>query len=405
MGCVTPRSRVLTTISFLAIASLACSLTSGLSGEPAPAPTSLPAPTEVLPPTAVRLPTAPPATSIRQPTAPPLPATNTPEAAHSVLPNRQTISPQNVAELVSMAQLGLRAGGAGGVELQGLAWSPESKVLAASALVAQRFDVETLAELPLGETYGPVAFAPNGQLVTLIPDGSVQLWDSTTGELAREIEVDVFYSRGLAVSPDGQVVAAGTEFGGVYLWEASTGRLLETPLAHSGAVLSVAFSPDGRLLATGSADRTAVVYEQPGRQLYKLEHDDEVSSVAFSPDGGTLATFAFNIQWWDARDGRMLEQFPLDYSGEEAGATNVAFSPDGRLMAAGRCLPVAEFECTPEIIIWEVGGGWIHTLKYDTVSLGTPFGGSLLVAFSPDGRTLASADSARTLILWGVPGS
>jgi hypothetical protein len=380
---------------FMALMGLACCSAGGAGCSPLPATPVAPtaAPTEVPFPTAVAL-----------PTAMPIPPTDTPSAAPTAAPaGLQGLSPENIQQVVALRQTNLRSGGAGGAELQGLAWSPDGQALAASFLVAQRFDAEALAELPLGETYGSIAFMPDGQLVSLLPNGTVQFWKPDDGQLAHEIEVDVLYSRGLAAGPDGKVVAAGTEHGAVYLWEAATGRLLDTPLGQTEAVLAVAFSPDSRLLAAGSADKTAAVYEQPGRLIYKLQHDAAVTGLAFSPDGRTLATVAFNIQLWDARTGEMLDQYPLDNSGEEDGAANVSFSPDGRLMAAGRCLRTAELECNPEIIIWEVGGGWLHTLEYETVNLGTPFGGIVLVAFSPDGSALASVDSVRTLKLWGLP--
>ena len=64
----------------------------------------------------------------------------------------------------------------------------------------------------------------------------------------------------VAFSPDGKLVATGSDYNTSKVWDAETGKELMTLRGHTGEVRSVAFSPDGKLLATASADKTVQLY-------------------------------------------------------------------------------------------------------------------------------------------------
>lgn len=120
-------------------------------------------------------------------------------------------------------------------------------------------------------------------------DGSVNLWNLTTGEAA----VLTGHTAGLhavALGPDGRTLATGGVDATVRLWDLATRRTTAVLEPRSGYVLSVAFSPDGRTLATGG--RTVWLWDIDSGQVVAVlhGHTDLVHGLAFSPDGRTLAT-------------------------------------------------------------------------------------------------------------------
>jgi hypothetical protein len=157
-------------------------------------------------------------------------------------------------------------------------------------------------------------------------------------------------------------------------------------LQHHRDVNVVAFSPDGRLLATGSDDYMAQVWEvASGRELSRITHHDWVRGVAFSPDGRLLATGS-NLGtaqvWWVASQQKLTE-----VTHEPAEVWGVAFSPDGRLLATASADGTAR--------VWEVASGQERTrVAHESIVRG--------VAFSPDGRLLATASDDGTARVWEV---
>src|SRR5207249_604173 len=78
----------------------------------------------------------------------------------------------------------------------------------------------------------------------------VKIWDTTKGDLQLSLKGCTDSIRGVAFSPDGRLVAAGSEDGKARLWDATTGELRATLAGDHDGVNQVVFSPDGRWLAT-----------------------------------------------------------------------------------------------------------------------------------------------------------
>jgi WD40 repeat protein len=172
----------------------------------------------------------------------------------------------------------------------------------------------------------------------------------------------------------------------------STPIFTPTPLAgllgHKKEVRSVAWSSDSSLLASGSEDNTARVWNLATSQpIVTLHGKDgaEVWGLAWSPTGRVLAYGTCYTNFWDAETGQHLQ--PLEQP-EKGSVLSLAWSPDGRAIAA------SDDQCT--ISLWDVLYGTpIATLKDDVLEADEDAFHTCIwgVAWSPDGRLLASSSS------------
>src|SRR3990170_1444354 len=177
-------------------------------------------------------------------------------------------------------------------------------------------------------------------------------------------------------SPDGRLLA--TTSGGsslssdyaVRLWNPANGSLVFTLEGHAGLVGGVAFAPDGRYLASVSDDKTLRVWDTRAGVVAQVAHlPGPANSVVFSPDGARLVVGVAL-----GKDG-LLYNYDLTTGKVQA----VAISPNGQLVAGG-----AEDQ---SIWIWRLADGQLVTrLTAHRTFLES-------VAFSPDGRVLASSST------------
>ena len=231
-----------------------------------------------------------------------------------------------------------------------------------------------------------MAFSPDGQqLASGGDDGTIRLWNPTTGEQLRQLTGHTNSVWSVAFSPDGQQLASGGVDGAIRLWNPTTGEQLRQLTGHTNRVLSVAFSPDGQQLASGGDGTIRLWNPTTGEQLRQLTgHTNRVWSVAFSPDGQQLASGGDDgtIRLWNPTTGEQLRQL----TGHTNSVWSVAFSPDGQQLASG------DDDGTTRL--WNpTTGEQLRQLTGHTNSVWS-------VAFSPDGQQLASGDDDGTTRLW-----
>jgi WD40 repeat protein len=231
-----------------------------------------------------------------------------------------------------------------------------------------------------------LALSPDGRILASgSDDRTIKLWDFPSGRLLRSLTGHTETVGSLAFSPDGLKLATASDDKTIKLWDVATVQAVATLTDHSNYVTAVAFSPDGRVLASASDDKTIKLWDVASAHLSRtLNHDDRVGTLAFAPTGEVLASGCDDrtIDIWVPANGQLMRR--LTGHTDRVGA--VAFSPDGKTLLSGSVDTTAK--------LWNWSNGQLQrTLSGHTREV-------TAVAFAPDGKIVATASDDHTIRLW-----
>ena len=238
-----------------------------------------------------------------------------------------------------------------------------------------------------------IVYSPDGATIaTGTRDGKVRLWDARTRRLKTEFTARVV---SITYSPDSNTIATVSSDGTAALWDGQTGKHRATITEHS-RITPLAYSSDGATIATGEPGGFGVWDTSTGKR--KTTFTVKGTPIAYSSEANTFATENWNdtVQLWSAKTGKRKTTLKhtnvihLLLTDREYDISSVVFSSDGNTVVT-----VGEYYTHDEgtIYLWHVRTG-----KRKVIYEGRSY--SSRVVFSPDGRTIVSADIGGKIRLW-----
>ncbi|HLV98275.1 MAG TPA: WD40 repeat domain-containing protein [Ktedonobacterales bacterium] len=273
------------------------------------------------------------------------------------------------------------------------------------------------SSLPVGSLNHGLAFSPDGRFLAAVANqqvqnngavlytGLVRVWDTQRWTVLHSLPMpgEAF---SVAFSPSNTALAVGLGFGEaknpppVQLWAVPGWQFLRSMGLPGGLVFSLAFSADGRTLI--AEDVGATLYEVASGHVLQTIPSNEMQDIALSPDGRVLAVALLHendsaqgytgqgetsIVLYDLTTGQRLRTLThQDGMLTSVAFWSLAFSPDGRVLATG--------SANHQITLWNVAHGTLlRTLSGHSSDV-------FALAFSPDGRMLVSGSQDRSWMLW-----
>ena len=264
-------------------------------------------------------------------------------------------------------------------------------------------------------------------------DGTIELWDTSTGELLHTLWGHADAVLTLAFSPDGKTLASGSADGTVGAWNTDmetptdVGKRQATFDEHNDLVLSLAFlTESGNAIASGSRDGSIRFWNPKTGQQQIFTLGPAVFSLASSRKRNLLATGRADnvIRVWNFRDGKQMHTF----EGHDDPVTSLAFNDDGNMLISG--------SADGTVKLWDIGtsappqeftpsSDWVNSVALHGTTLASAnFNGAIFlwdidtkkllytltghsgsvesITFDSDGKTLASGGHDGKVLLWDL---
>ncbi|MGO9710633.1 MAG: protein kinase domain-containing protein [Polyangiaceae bacterium] len=268
---------------------------------------------------------------------------------------------------------------------------PEQSAVA--TIAADAFDRGVATQvLSIADASSGEAMSTDGRWVAASDSGQIRIWARATGHLQGTYAVE--HANGLAFSPDGAALVAGGSNGAVFAIDLASGA--SRPLAgHSARIQDLVRSPDERGFATCGDDKS-VRYWSWGTYASRVlgAHDNACEALQFSPDGARLATTGADdtLRIWPVRErddaGNATAVLKLAL-GAGSQQTHVAWSVDGR--------HVATADGAGSLRLWDIDAQTSRPLVGHQ-------GGVYSMRFAENGASLLSVGQDSALHLWDVSG-
>jgi WD40 repeat protein/DNA-binding Xre family transcriptional regulator len=240
-----------------------------------------------------------------------------------------------------------------------------------------------------GNLLRAIAISPDGKLLASgTDDGIVRFWNLETGQFTQSLSNNHnHWIRSLAFSPNGDKIASASEDTTICISDVKTGKHLHTLRGHSGGVWSIAFHPKLPWLLSGEMGFNVRIWNYESGECLRVAqgYSQDIKAITYSPGGKVLAmgTNQGNVYLKDSLDGETKSEIPT-YSGN---ILSLAYSHDNQILIGG--------SDDAKLYIWDTFNNnrmmtnlaehknWIRT-----------------VAYSSDGKLIATGSDDKTVKLW-----
>jgi WD40 repeat protein len=233
-------------------------------------------------------------------------------------------------------------------------------------------------------------YSPDGKTLVSSSNENISFWDASSRKAIRQMASQSNTRvQNVVFGKDNKVIAAGLRGDSIIVWDIDTDEPLAEPLiGHQGSINGVALSPDGVMVASVGDDQNTILWDTSSYGVGQVFlTGTKTDTVAVSPNGKFLATGRDGtLNVWDI-SGKKRFMNPL--KGYTSILRSMAFSPDSKLLVS----PASD----SGIILWD-----LTTQQQIPPILDGKHGFVWQVEFSPDGKILASANNDGSVSLWDL---